>query len=87
MKRTKTKPIPLAHVFDALGDCLTPKSAKRILAIKLNKQQVARLKQLGERCNEGLLTHEESVEYAELVNFGTLLSTLSSKARQLLAQT
>ena len=37
MKRTNTKPASLAPLLNALGECLTPQSAKRILAIKADK--------------------------------------------------
>jgi hypothetical protein len=87
MKRTKTQPVDLAPLFEVLGDCLTPKSAKRFLAMKPDKDHVARMAYLADRSNEGLLTPEEHAEYRELINFGTLMSILQSKARRFLAET
>ena len=87
MKRTKTKPTLFEQVIDTFADCLTPESAKRILAIKADENHIARVKYLGEQCNEGLLTEAENAEYGQLIDLGTQLSILKSKARQLLART
>ena len=86
MKRTKTKPTSLAKLYDALGNCLTPESAKRIVALKADKQIQARINYLADRCTEGLLTPEEDDEYGSIVRLGTMISILQSKSRQLLAK-
>ncbi len=85
MKRTKTQPASLALLIEAIGESLTPTSAKRILEIKADKKLQARVKYLGECANEGCLTAEENAEYSEIIRYDTLVSTLQSKARRLLA--
>lgn len=86
MKRTKTKSSLLSPIFKALSDGLTPAAAKRLLAVKPSKQHLARMTYLADQCNEGLLTPDERAEYTQLVEIGTELSILRSKARQLLAR-
>ncbi len=85
MKRTRTKPASLTSLIAAVGECLTPESAKRILAIKADKKLQARVKYLGECANEGRLTAEENAEYAAIIRFDTMISILQSQARRLLA--
>jgi hypothetical protein len=85
MKRTKTKPMSLVAILDAVGDCLTPQAAKRILEIKPNRKVQARVKYLGEQANDGRLTSEEHAEYADIIRYDDMLSILQSKARRLLA--
>jgi hypothetical protein len=86
MKRTKTKPASLGPLAKAIGDCLTPISAKRILAIKADKKLQARVKYLGRCANEGRLSYEENAEYAEIIRYDTMLSILQSRARCLLSE-
>ena len=75
----------LDRLVGPLGDCLTPESARRLLALKADRKLQTRVDYLAERCNEGLLTPEEHAEYSSYVKFGTFVAILKSKARQLLA--
>jgi hypothetical protein len=85
MKSTKTDPL-LDRLIGPLGDCLTAESARRLLALKADRELQARVDYLAERCNEGLLTSDEQAEYSNYVSFGTFVAILKSKARQLLAK-
>lgn len=69
-----------------LGDCLTPESARRLLALKENSKLQARVDDLARRHSQGLLTPEEQTEYGRYVYFDTFIAILKSKARQLLAE-
>ncbi len=85
MQKT-TESAPLLDQFVALlGDCLTPESARRLLASKLEAKLQARVDDLSERHSQGLLTSEEEAEYGGYVYFDTFVAILKSKARQLLA--
>ena len=84
MKSTKTAPI-LERLLSSLGECLTPESARRLLALKADPALQARVDYLAEQCNEGLLTPDEQAEYRNYVSYGTFVAILKSKARQLLA--
>jgi hypothetical protein len=66
-------------------ECLTPESARRLLALKADSNLQARVDYLATRCNQGSLTFEERAEYGNYVTFGTFVAILKSKARQLLA--
>jgi len=84
MKTVDTVPA-LDRLVGPLGECLTPESARRLLALKADAKLQARVDYLAARCNRGLLTREERAEYGNYVTFGTFVAILKSKARQLLA--
>jgi hypothetical protein len=84
MKSAKTAPV-LDRLVDPLGECLTPESARRVLALKADSTLQARVDYLADRHNDGLLTPDEQAEYAKYVSYGTFVAILKSKARQLLA--
>lgn len=73
------------RLIGRLAECLTPESARRLLALKADRKLQARMNVLANRCNEGSLTSEEKMEYGNYVKFGTFVAILKSKARQLLA--
>jgi len=84
MKTAHTAPA-LDRLVGALSDCLTPESARRLLALKADPKLQARADYLAGRCSQGLLDPEERAEYGNYVTFGTFVAILKSKARQLLA--
>ena len=77
----------LERLVDPLSQCLTPESARRLLALRADPELQALVDQLAEKSNEGTLTATEQAEYASYVSFGTFVALLKSKARQLLAST
>lgn len=70
-----------------LGDCLTPESARRVLALKADAALQARVNDFAERHSQGLLNPAELAEYGRYVAFGTFVGILKSQARQMLAPT
>jgi hypothetical protein len=84
MKTAKSASL-LHETVASLGDCLTPESARRLLALKANPKLKARVEDLAERHSQGLLTPEEHAEYGGYVYFDSFVAILKSKARQLLA--
>ena len=75
----------LDRLVSPLGECLTPESARRILALKADREFQARVDDLAARHREGRLSPEEQAEYGRYVSFSTFVAILKSKARQLLA--
>jgi hypothetical protein len=75
----------LDRLVGPLGECLTPESARRLLALKADPALQVRVDYLADRHNEGLLTPDEHSEYGMYVSFSTFVAILKSKARQLLA--
>jgi hypothetical protein len=84
MKSTKTTPV-LDRLVAPLGECLTPESARRLLALKADSTLQARVNYLADRNNQGSLTPDEHAEYGNYMSYGTFIAILKSKARQLLA--
>ena len=84
MQTTKTAPA-LEQLVGPLSECLTPESARRLLALKADPVLQARVDDLAERHSRGELTPQEHSEYGSYVSFSTFVAILKSKARQLLA--
>ena len=75
----------LDRLLTPLSACLTPESARRILALKADSELQARVEDLATRHQQGQLAPDEQAEYGQYVSFATFLAILKSKARQLLA--
>jgi hypothetical protein len=86
MKRVKS-PAVLDRLVSPLGDCLTPESARRVLALKADRRLQAHVEDLASRHSAGRLSAEEQAGYGTYVSFSTFVAVLKSKARQLLADT
>jgi hypothetical protein len=84
MKSTKSASV-LDDLIAPLGDCLTPESARRLVAMTPDQELQTRVDDLAERHSRGELTPEEQTEYGGYVYFDTFVAILKSKARQLLA--
>jgi hypothetical protein len=84
MKTTKSSSV-LDQLVTGLGECLTPESARRLLALKADPKLQAHVDDLAGRHREGALTAEEQAEYGHYVSYSTFIAILKSKARQLLA--
>ena len=84
MKNAKSLPV-LDRLVSPLGNCLTPESARRVLALKADRKLQAHVDDLATRHSEGRLSTAEEVEYGRYVSFSTFVAILKSKARQLLA--
>lgn len=84
MKSPKDIPV-LDQLVAPLGDCLTPESARRLLALKPDPALQTRIDEMATRHTEGQLTAEEHAEYGRYVSYATFIAILKSKARQLLA--
>jgi hypothetical protein len=85
MKIAKSAPV-LDKLVAQLSDCLTPESARRVIALKADPTLQARVEELAERHSRGELTADEHAEYGRYVSFSTFVAILKSKARQLMAQ-
>jgi hypothetical protein len=74
----------LEQVLDPLVECLTPEAARTVVALRAAPEVQARLDQLADRANEGLLTPSERAEYEKFRATFHMVTLLQSKARQLL---
>jgi hypothetical protein len=84
MKSAKSATV-LDELVGPLGECLTPESARRLLALKADAKLQARVDDFAARHSRGELMPEEEAEYGSYVSFSTFIAILKSKARQLLA--
>jgi hypothetical protein len=82
MKSAKNMPI-IDQLVSPLGECLTPESARRLLALQPDADLQARVDAMATRHTEGQLTPEEQAEYGRYVSYATFIAVLKSKARQL----
>jgi hypothetical protein len=82
------KSVQSARVLDQLvaqlGDCLTPESARRLIALKADPKLQVRVDDLAARHSRGELTPVEQAEYGRYISFSTFVAILKSKARQLI---
>jgi hypothetical protein len=62
----------------------SPRVARVILALSFPKNDVARMRELSAKARAGTLTPYENAEMNDLERVGSILSTLKSKARQVL---
>ena len=76
----------LDELLDPLAESLTPAAAERIIDLKPSARVLDRVRELGEKSNEGTLTDSEREEYRALADAGTLLAILRSKAHQALTE-
>jgi hypothetical protein len=83
--RSSENPAALDRLIARLSECLTPESARRLLALKADRKMQDQVNYLSNRHNQGLLTPEEEAEYGQFVSYSTFIAILKSKARQLLA--
>jgi hypothetical protein len=71
----------LEQFLDPKNGWLTPEIAQRILQWRPDESIRARIQELGDKANEGLLTREESDEYERLINEGDLIAIVQLGAR------
>jgi hypothetical protein len=75
-------PTVLDEFLDPLSRCLDAESARRVVALRVQPRIQARMDDLAERANEGLLADEDRSEYEALINAADFVSILKLKARQ-----
>jgi hypothetical protein len=84
MKAAKNSTV-MEKLVAPLGECLTPESARRLLALKPDPELQKRVDDMAARHTEGRLTAAEEAEYGRYVSYATFIAILKSQARQLLA--
>ena len=76
----------LERLLDPITRCLTPESARALVALRADAVAQARIAELAGKCNEGQLGPEERREYETYVQVGNLVAILQAKARLLLRE-
>ena len=76
----------LERLLDPISRCLTPESARALVALRADAVAQARIVELAEKCSEGQIDPEERREYETYVHVGNVVAILQAKARLLLRQ-
>ena len=63
---------------------ITPKIARQLLSLSIPDKEIGRMNELSAKARAGTLSSEEEVEMDGFERAGSILSTLKSKARQVL---
>jgi len=76
----------LERLLDPITRCLTPESARALVALRADAVAQARIAELAEKCNEGQLGPDERREYETYVHVSNVVAILQAKARLLLRE-
>lgn len=82
---TELTPSALNRLLEPLIQSLGSDSIRQILAFRIDTKAQARIDELADRCNEGLLTVAERAEYEGYVAEISLINILKAKARRVLS--
>jgi hypothetical protein len=74
----------LDRLVEPVVRTFTPEVARSLVRLRADPELQARMDELAEKCNEGLLTTEEREEYETSVRFANYLAIIQAKARRLL---
>jgi hypothetical protein len=85
MESVTTTVTALNRLLDPLSQSLSVEAAQQLLGFRIDPSVQARIDELADRCNEGLLTEAERVEYESYVEGIGLINLLKAKARGALA--
>ncbi len=75
----------LSRLLEPLARSLSPEAARALADLTIDPASQDRIDVLAERCNEGLLTDDERLEYESFVEGAEILTLIRLKARHSLA--
>ena len=75
----------LDRLLDPVARCLTPESARELVALRADRKAQRRIEELAEAAGEGRLSAQERAEYEAYVAASSFIAILQSKARAILA--
>lgn len=74
----------LDRLLEPVGHAMPPAFAKELVELRAAPDVQARIDDLAEKCNEGVLTADERAEYESYVQVIHLIGILQRKARSVL---
>ena len=74
----------LDRLIDPFAECLTPEAARRIVTLKADDETQARIDELAEKANRGILTSDESADYDRYLAAFHFVTAMQARARRLL---
>jgi hypothetical protein len=75
----------LDRILDPVTRSLNAEAARSLLDLRADATTRARVAELADRCNEGVLSEDERAEYEMYIWAGKVVALLQAKARALLA--
>lgn len=76
----------LSRLLDPVEKMMPVSFARELAAMRAAPEEQARIDELADKANEGLLTDEERAEYAAYIDAIDVISILQAKARSILAK-
>ena len=76
----------LDRILDQFAECLTPETARRIVALCADSATQTRLDELADKNTEGELSEDELAEYDASISALNFVTILQAKVRTLLEQ-
>ena len=74
----------LDRLFEPFAECLTAEAARKIVALRANDSEQARVDELAEKANHGLLTDAERIDYDRYLAVFHFVTMMQARARRLL---
>jgi hypothetical protein len=71
----------LDGLLEGLSRCIRGEGEQELLDLRADPALQARIDELANRCDEGILTIQERDEYETYVRFGNFIAILQAKAR------
>jgi hypothetical protein len=78
-------PSILDRMLEPVGRSMSLEFARELVELQADPNDQARIDELAEKCNEGLLTDDERAEYERYVQAIHLIGVLQQKAKRVLA--
>ena len=69
------------RLLEPLSRCIRGEGELELLNLHADTELQARIDELADKCDEGLVTPEERTEYETYVRFGNFVAILQAKAR------
>jgi hypothetical protein len=76
----------LDRLLAPVTQCLTPDVAERLVALRADVDVQARIDELADKANEGLLSAEERAEYEDYIEAIDMIAILQARARAVLTK-
>jgi hypothetical protein len=86
MTRLQQTPVDiLSRLLEPVGEMMPVSFAKQLAGMQADPEIQARIDELADRANDGVLTAEERAEYEAYIDAIDVISILQAKARAVLA--
>lgn len=71
----------LDRLLDPVGRCLSRRAARELASLCADDEVQTHVRELAEKCNEGILSVEERAEYESYVMAANIVAILQAKAK------